>query len=114
MEGVTERKPAGMSFETWVERQIAQGMARGAFDDLPGAGKPLPARSAEETAYDWVIEKARKFWRRPQLTPDAVPGPRCRRDRRSRTSRRRAPAGGAAAPAPDAPAGPSFRGRRTR
>jgi hypothetical protein len=122
MERVTERKPTGMSFETWVDTQIAQGMARGDFDDLPGAGKPLPARSADESAYEWVIAKARKenldltgmlppgmrlrrerdllpavaadlpseaavralaedynhrveqFWRRPQLTPDVVPG----------------------------------------
>jgi hypothetical protein len=57
---MTERKPAGMSFETWVEHQISQGVQRGDFDDLPGAGKPLPRRSADETVYDWVIEKARK------------------------------------------------------
>jgi hypothetical protein len=57
---MTERKPPGMSFETWVERQISQSLERGDFDDLPGAGKPLPRRSADETAYEWVIEKARK------------------------------------------------------
>jgi hypothetical protein len=57
---MTERKPAGMSFETWVEHQISQSVARGDFDDLPGAGKPLPRRSDDETVYDWVLEKARK------------------------------------------------------
>ena len=57
---MTERKPAGMSFETWVEHQISQSMARGEFDGLRGAGKPLPRRSPDETVYDWVIEKARK------------------------------------------------------
>jgi hypothetical protein len=56
---MTARKPPGISIESWVEAQIAEGMARGDFDDLPGAGKPLPRRSAEETAYDWVVEKAR-------------------------------------------------------
>ena len=60
MERVTERKPPGMSFESWVDLQITQGMARGDVDDLPVAGKPLPRRSPEETAYQWVIEKARK------------------------------------------------------
>jgi hypothetical protein len=57
---MTERKPPGMSFETWVESQISQGLARGDFDDLPGAGKPLPPRSEDETAYDWVVQKARR------------------------------------------------------
>jgi hypothetical protein len=57
---MTERKPSGMSWETWVESQIARGMARGDFDNLPGTGKPLPRRSPDETVYDWVVEKARK------------------------------------------------------
>ena len=57
---MTERKPPGMPFESWVEHQITRGVERGDFDDLPGAGKPLPRRSADETVYDWVIEKARK------------------------------------------------------
>jgi hypothetical protein len=57
---MTERKPPGVSFETWVEHQISQGVRRGDFDDLPLAGKPLPRRSPDETVYDWVIEKARK------------------------------------------------------
>ena len=60
MDGMTARKPPGMSFETWVEHQIAQAQARGQFDGLAGAGKPLPRRSADETAYDWVVAKARK------------------------------------------------------
>jgi hypothetical protein len=57
---MTPRKPPGVSFESWVEAQIAEGMARGEFDGLAGAGKPLPRRSADETAYEWVLEKARK------------------------------------------------------
>ncbi len=57
---MTERKPPGMSFETWVDHQITQAQARGEFEGLAGAGKPLPRRSAEESAYEWVLEKARK------------------------------------------------------
>jgi hypothetical protein len=60
MEVMTERKPPGMSFETWVESQISRGLARGDFDDLPGAGKPLPRRAGDESAYDWVVNKARQ------------------------------------------------------
>lgn len=57
---MTRRKPPGMTFESWVDAQISQAQARGEFDGLPGAGKPLPKWSADETAYDWVVEKARK------------------------------------------------------
>jgi hypothetical protein len=56
---MTERKPPGMSFESWVDAQISRGLARGDFDDLPGAGKPLPRRSGD-SIYDWVVQKARQ------------------------------------------------------
>jgi hypothetical protein len=39
---MTERKPAGRSWETWIEAQIRVAMESGAFDNLPEAGKPLP------------------------------------------------------------------------
>ena len=57
---MTERKPPGMSFETWVGGQISQAMARGDFDGLAGAGKPLSRASLDETGYEWVLAKARK------------------------------------------------------
>ena len=57
---MTERKPPGMSFETWVDAQISQGLARGDFDGLAGAGRPLPRSSLDETGYEWVLAKARK------------------------------------------------------
>jgi hypothetical protein len=57
---MTERKPRGMSFETWVGTQISQAMARGDFDGLPGAGKPLSRAALDETGYEWVVAKARK------------------------------------------------------
>jgi hypothetical protein len=56
---MTERKPPGMPFESWVDAQISRGLARGDFDDLPGAGKPLPRRSGD-SIYDWVVQKARQ------------------------------------------------------
>ncbi len=55
---MSERKPRGVSFETWVERQVREARERGAFDDLPGAGKPLPRTSDDALA--WVREKARR------------------------------------------------------
>jgi hypothetical protein len=57
---MSERKPPGMPFETWVERQIAQAQASGQFDGLPGTGKPLPHRSEDESVYEWVVAKARE------------------------------------------------------
>jgi hypothetical protein len=59
METMTERKPPGMSFQSWVDSQIARGLARGDFDDLPGAGRPLSLQ-AGESAYDWVVSWARR------------------------------------------------------
>ncbi|MFF6999074.1 DUF1992 domain-containing protein [Streptomyces sp. NPDC008313] len=55
---MTERKPPGVSFESWTDRQIREAEARGEFADLPGAGKPLP--SAIDTPYDenwWIKQK---------------------------------------------------------
>ena len=57
---MTERKPPGMSFETWIDAQISRALARGDFDDLPGAGKPLPRRDREQTSYDWAVSWARR------------------------------------------------------
>jgi hypothetical protein len=56
---MTERKPAGVSFESWVERQLREARERGSFDDLPGTGKPLP-RTSDDAAVAWVREKARR------------------------------------------------------
>ena len=55
---MSERKPRGVSFESWVERQVREARERGAFDDLPGTGKPLPRTSDDALA--WVREKARR------------------------------------------------------
>lgn len=55
---MTERKPAGVSFETWVERQLREARERGSFDDLPGTGKPLPPTASDEMA--WIREKVRR------------------------------------------------------
>lgn len=55
---VTERKPRTVSFETWVEKQVREAQERGAFDALPGTGKPLPPGAYEEGA--WIRDKARR------------------------------------------------------
>jgi hypothetical protein len=57
---VTDRKPAGMSFETWVDSQIRTAQEAGAFENLSGAGRPLPQRHAEQSSYEWALEWARR------------------------------------------------------
>jgi hypothetical protein len=57
---MTERKPLGMSFTSWIDEQIQEAAERGAFDDLPGAGKPIPNRGDEDAAQAWIREYVRK------------------------------------------------------
>lgn len=54
---MTERKPPGVDFETWVDRQIREAAERGAFDDLPGAGKPLASVDAPYDELWWIKAK---------------------------------------------------------
>ncbi|GAB3247276.1 DnaJ family domain-containing protein [Nocardioides dilutus] len=42
--------------QTWVDLQVRQAMERGEFDDLPGAGKPIPDLG-EHHDPDWWIKK---------------------------------------------------------
>lgn len=56
-EPMTERKPPGVSFESFADKQIRDAQARGEFSNLAGAGEPSPAVS--DTAYDelWWIKR---------------------------------------------------------
>ncbi|MFH9662431.1 DUF1992 domain-containing protein [Streptomyces sp. NPDC017248] len=40
---MTERKPPGVPFDSFVDKQIRDAQQRGEFDGLPGVGAPLPA-----------------------------------------------------------------------
>ncbi|MCG5211852.1 DnaJ family domain-containing protein [Streptosporangium soli] len=57
---MTERKPPGVSFESFVDAQIREAMERGAFDDLPGAGKPIPGAGKPYDELWWVKQKLRE------------------------------------------------------
>jgi Domain of unknown function (DUF1992) len=54
---MTERKPPGVSFESWVERQIRVATERGDFANLPGAGKPLPGLGEPHDEMWWIKQK---------------------------------------------------------
>lgn len=56
---MVERKPGGVPRESWIDRQIRESMERGEFDDLPGAGKPLPDLDRPRDDLWWVKRKLR-------------------------------------------------------
>jgi hypothetical protein len=51
---MTERKPAGASWESWIDERIRVAREEGAFDNLPGAGKPLPNLDHNYDLLSWV------------------------------------------------------------
>ena len=57
---MTERKPPGTSWESWIEAQIRVAQEQGAFDNLPGAGKPLPNMDQEYDPMWWVKQLAER------------------------------------------------------
>lgn len=57
---MTSRKPPGVSWQTWIDRQIEQGREAGAFEDLPGYGKPIENLGGTRDELWWVREKLRR------------------------------------------------------
>ena len=57
---MTERKPPGVSWETWIDRQIREGMERGDFDGLAGHGKPLADVDRPHDELWWVRNKLQR------------------------------------------------------
>ena len=57
---MTERKPPGTSWETWIDAQIRVAREQGAFDNLPGAGKPLPFLGQAHDPLWWVKQLAQR------------------------------------------------------
>jgi hypothetical protein len=53
---MTERKPPGTSWEAWIDAQIRVAREQGAFDNLPGAGKPLP-NIGDQYDPDWWVKQ---------------------------------------------------------
>ena len=65
---MTERKPPEISFASWIDQQINEAAERGAFDNLPGSGKPLPKRGAAEDGQAWL----RDYLRREGVSADEL------------------------------------------
>jgi hypothetical protein len=66
---MTERKPFTTNFESWIEAQIRAAMEAGAFDNLPGAGKPIP--TDQDFDPDWwvkqLMQREQVSWIPPSL-----------------------------------------------
>jgi hypothetical protein len=56
---MTDRKPPGVDFGPWVEHKIREATERGAFDNLPGAGKPIPDLDKPHDELWWIKRKLR-------------------------------------------------------
>jgi hypothetical protein len=65
---VTQRKPPGATWESWVDHQIRAGLERGEFDNLPGKGKPLPGID-EHHDEDWWLKAKLRSERLSYLPP---------------------------------------------
>jgi hypothetical protein len=57
---VTDRKPPGLKFETWIDQQVREATERGEFNDLPGAGKPIPDLDEPYDDTWWIKKKLRR------------------------------------------------------
>jgi len=56
---MTERRPPGVDYESWIDRQISDAEKRGEFDDLPTAGKPLADLAKSPDPNWWIKGKLR-------------------------------------------------------
>jgi hypothetical protein len=57
---MTERKPSEISVASWIDQQINEAAERGAFDNLPGAGKPLPREGRAGDGQAWLHDYLRR------------------------------------------------------
>ncbi|MGO9819516.1 MAG: DUF1992 domain-containing protein [Solirubrobacteraceae bacterium] len=57
---MTRRKPPGTRWESWIDRQIRDAQERGEFEDLPGAGEPIPDLDKPHDENWWVKDKLRR------------------------------------------------------
>jgi hypothetical protein len=57
---MTTRKPSHVSFPDWVEGQIVAAQRAGAFDNLPGKGKPIPGLGRPRHELEWVADYLRR------------------------------------------------------
>ena len=57
---MTQRKPAGVSWESWIEQQIREAQEDGQFDNLARKGKPIPGLDSPHDPMRWVKDLMRR------------------------------------------------------
>lgn len=57
---MTERKPTGLRWESWTEKQIEEGRRAGLFDGLDGEGRPIDGLDRPHDEDWWVKAKLRR------------------------------------------------------
>lgn len=98
---MTERKPPGMRFDSWIDQQVRDAERRGLFKDLPGKGKPLNIKAnGGDFGQAWVRDYAMRegvpaeeflpmplrLRREAERLADAVPGMRTEEEVREAVS----------------------------
>lgn len=56
---MSDRKPPGTEFSSWVERRIHEASEQGAFEDLPGTGESIEDLDRPHDDNWWVKRKLR-------------------------------------------------------
>ena len=57
---MTQQKLPGVSWESWIDQQIREAREAGAFDNLPGASKPIPNLGEDYDPLWWVKQLAQR------------------------------------------------------
>lgn len=57
---MTKRRPPGVRWGSWIDRQIREAEKQGEFTDLPGAGQPIPDLDRPHDELWWVRNKSRR------------------------------------------------------
>ncbi|SNT45830.1 J-domain-containing protein [Rhodococcoides kyotonense] len=65
---MTERKKYGVTFESFVDKQIREAQEQGAFENLEGAGKPIPKGTGPNDELWWI----KGYLKRENLSTDAL------------------------------------------
>jgi len=54
------RRRQGLGWESWIDRQIREAQERGDFDNLEGAGKPIPGLDDPPDELWWIKRKLKQ------------------------------------------------------
>ena len=57
---MTQRKPPGVSFPGWIERQIRVAETEGAFENLTGKGQAIADLDAHSDDLNWILNYLRR------------------------------------------------------